>query len=353
METKKAFVLMPFSESLNDVYDFLIKGALTDSGYQVKRADDIKSQSNILEDIVKGITESDLIVADLTDSNANVYYELGVAHALQKKVVLITQEIDEIPFDLKSYRVIGYTTHFNRMNEAKNELRDLAQEALNGTIPFGNPVKDYGGNSHTNEAIFPIVKNSNEESLDLGLLDHAVKVEDNFERLTEIVELVGERLIENLNPEITKTTRILTTAKNLTVKQKRNNIKNLAKHVDDFANLLKPNNEEYRDLNKSLETSIEIVLTLNQEHNEESIEEIESFLKGFESLENGAQNGRDGFIGLLESMKGLPNLEKSFNRASKEMQQELQLFINNIDQTISMASRAKTLGKSLLSKAIS
>lgn len=82
MEHKKAFILMPFTESLNDVYDFLIKGALVEAGYQVKRADDIKSQSNILEDIVKGIIESDLIVADLTDSNANVYYELGIAHAL-------------------------------------------------------------------------------------------------------------------------------------------------------------------------------------------------------------------------------------------------------------------------------
>jgi len=46
MELNKAFILMPFSESLNDVYEFLIKGALSEAGFDVKRADDIKSQSN-------------------------------------------------------------------------------------------------------------------------------------------------------------------------------------------------------------------------------------------------------------------------------------------------------------------
>lgn len=350
MEHNKAFILMPFSESLSDVYDFLIKGALIEAGYQVKRADDIKSQSNILEDIVKGIIESDLIVADLTDSNANVYYELGIAHALQKKVVLITQDIDELPFDLRSYRVIGYSTHFARMDEAKTELSQLAKEAFEGSLPFGNPVKDYGSISNINQSIFPTVKNNNDLS-ELGFLDHIVEVEENFEDLTEIVEVVGYKLVEELTPEITKTTQILTTASDLTSKQKRNVIKELAGHVDTYASFLKLKNDEYRALNKKLETSIEIVLTINTEdYDEESIEGIESFLAGFESLEVGAQGGRDGFLSMLETMKGLPNLEKSFNRANKEMQQELQPFIDNIDQTISMSSRARTLGKSLLSK---
>jgi len=350
MESKKAFILMPFTESLNDVYDFLIKGALVEAGYQVKRADDIKSQSNILEDIVKGIIESDLIVADLTDSNANVYYELGIAHTLQKKVVLITQEIGELPFDLKSYRVIGYSTHFARMNDAKTELFQLAKEASNGTLPFGNPVKDYGKIHDITSFNFPIVANNNNDSeTDLGFLDHMIQVEEDFESLTDIVELVGSKLANELTPEINRTTEILNT-KNLTTKQYRNIIKELAFHVDDYANLLKPKNDEYRELNKNIETSIELVLTMNHVHDENSFESIETFLSGFESLESAAQASRDGFIGLVITMEDLPNLEKSFNRASKEVQRELKLFIENIDQTISMASRARTLGKSLLSK---
>ncbi|QYJ90761.1 hypothetical protein [Shewanella halotolerans] len=351
MEYKNAFILMPFTESLNEVYDFLIKGALIDAGYEVKRADDIKSQSNILEDIVKGIMESDLIVADLTDSNANVYYELGIAHAMQKKVVLITQEIDELPFDLKSYRVIGYSTHFSRMHEAKTELLQLAQEASKGTLPFGNPVKDYANTRADSTPVFPVVvhDSSKELELELGFLDHIVQVEENFEDLTDIVNIVGSKMVDELTPEITKTTQTLTT-NSLTTKQRRNLIKDLAIHVDDYASFLKPKNENYRELNKILETSIEIVLTSSQNHDEESKEGIGNFISGFESLQDGAQGGRDGFVSLLTTMEELPNLEKTFNRASRELQRELRIFIDNIDQTISMASRAVTLGKSLLAK---
>ncbi len=292
--------------------------------------------------------QSSLIVADLTDSNANVYYELGIAHALQKKVVLITQDIEELPFDLRSYRVIAYSTHFSKMNEAKNTLKDLAKEALDGSLPFGNPVKDYGSAIQTNTSLSVI--ESYQESEDLGLLDHIVEVEENFESLTEIVLLVGSKLESDFTPKITASTNTLSTAKDLTAKQRRNVVKELAAHVNDYANFLKPKNDEYRILIKNLETSIEFVLTSKNKHDDESISSIESFLNNFEAMENGAQTGRDGFLSMLEVMQNLPNLEKSFNRASKYMQEEIQTFIGNIDQTISMSSRARTLGCSLLSK---
>lgn len=339
---------MPFSEPLNEVYEFLIKGALTDAGYKVSRADDIKSQSNILEDIITGIMQSSLIVADLTDSNANVYYELGIAHALQKKVVLITQDIEELPFDLRSYRVIPYSTHFSKMNEAKNTLKDIATEALEGSLPFGNPVKDYGLVLQTSTSLSVIRPHQGGE--DLGLLDHIIEVEENFEYLTEIVLLVGRKLENDFTPKVTSSTNILHTNKNLTAKQKRNVIKELATHVSDYANFLKPKNDEYRTLIKNLETSIEFVLTSDSEHDDESINGIENFLNNFESMETGAKTGRTGFLNMLEVMRKLPNLEKSFNRANKYMQEEIQTFIANIDLTISMSSRARTLGYSLLSK---
>ena len=343
---------MPFSESLNDVYEFLIKGALSEAGFDVKRADDIKSQSNILEDIVKGIIESKLIVADLTDSNANVYYELGIAHALQKNVVLITQDIDELPFDLRSYRVIAYSTHFTRMNEAKSELKNIAIEALAGTLPFGNPVKDYGNLKIQSDILSSDVETqNNEEQSEFGLLDHIVEVEESFEELSDIIEIVSTKLIDELTPEITNSTDQLTNTSSISAKQKRNVIKKLAGYVDEYGNFLKPKNESYKSLIKKVETSIETIFTDNFiDIDEESIEGASSFINGFKSLEEAAQQARNGYISMLETMKNLPNMERSFNRASKHMQQQLEIFVENIDQTISMSSRALTLGKSLLSK---
>ncbi len=107
MVTKpKAFVLMPFDEEFDSVYERFIKSTLEKFGFEVFRADDIQGQQSILKDVLKGIQESDLIVADLTDNNPNVFYELGIAHTFRKKVILTTQSIEDVPFDLKPYRLV-------------------------------------------------------------------------------------------------------------------------------------------------------------------------------------------------------------------------------------------------------
>lgn len=72
----KAFVLMPFDPEFDLIFNKLIKPALEDVGYEVTRADSFLNQENILKDVVRGIAEADLVVADLTTLNANVFYEL-------------------------------------------------------------------------------------------------------------------------------------------------------------------------------------------------------------------------------------------------------------------------------------
>lgn len=351
MNKKNAFVIMPFSEDLSDVYDFLIRDGLEASGYDVKRADDIRSQNNILEDIVTGIVKSDLIVADLTDSNPNVYYELGIAHALQKNVILITQDIDELPFDLRSYRVICYKTHFTRMNQAKNELISLSKDAFSGVIPFGNPVKDFKiANPMTSpcSTFAPESGRAIEHDEDKGILDYKIELEEGLERLTDIVVEVGEKLSNELTPEIVKSGEIVK-SDNVTSKQQRNSVKILAKHMDNFALHLKPRNEEYRKLLLQLETCFEQILSDEIDYSDpDSQVELKSFLGSFEAMMNGARQGRIGFASMLNIQKGLPRLEKSFNRSNRHMQEEVSQFVDNIDQTISVVSRALNLGKMLL-----
>ena len=349
MPNNDAFVLMPFSESLSEVYDFLIKGSLESVGYIVKRADDIKSQRNILEDIIKEIINSDLIVADLTDSNPNVYYELGIAHALGKNVVLITQEIEELPFDLRSYRVISYGTHFAKMIQAKDELLDIAKNAITGKIPFGNPVKDYAvtkdiPNFNKAESELP------EEGEELGILDYKMDMEGSFEELTEIIEEVGSKLSDELTPEINSTTEKFT-SKNITTKQQREIVQNLANHMDDYARYLKPRNERYKHLLNKIETSLEYLLSGNIDYQtDEEKENMISFIDTLKSMEQGAFDGRQGFSSMLEVQKHLPKIEKSFNRSNNFMQAQVEQFIENIDQTISVSTRARMLGNALLNK---
>ena len=116
-----AFVLMPFAPEFDDIYRLFLHPTLTECGFDVKRADDITSQQNILRDVINGIVDRDLIIADLTGANPNVFYELGVAHALGKPVILITQNIDKLPFDLE--HTVAWGTA--ETSPASNKLKEI------------------------------------------------------------------------------------------------------------------------------------------------------------------------------------------------------------------------------------
>ena len=116
------FVLMPFDQKLRVVYDEHIKPVVESAGLDCRRADDIFDNNPIMDDIWKNIYHSKLVIADLTDRNANVFYELGMCHTLGKEVILITQNEDDIPFDVKPLRFINYKYTPPGMRKFEEEL---------------------------------------------------------------------------------------------------------------------------------------------------------------------------------------------------------------------------------------
>ncbi len=115
------FTLMPFEPSFNDVYKLGIKPACTEVGAYCERVDEQIFTESILDRIYNQISKSDLIVADMTGRNPNVFYETGYAHALGKRVVLITKDSDDIPFDLKHYSHIVYGGSISDLKEKLQE----------------------------------------------------------------------------------------------------------------------------------------------------------------------------------------------------------------------------------------
>lgn len=102
------FVIMPFGGWFDSYYSDIYCPAILKSGLDPRRADDLYRPSNIVQDIWDLTKKAKLLLADLTNKNANVFYELGLAHALAKPVIIITESIDDIPFDLRSLRIIEY-----------------------------------------------------------------------------------------------------------------------------------------------------------------------------------------------------------------------------------------------------
>jgi hypothetical protein len=108
---KKVFVLMPFKPEFDDVY-MVVRDACADPtlglAVECRRADEIEKPGRITDQIIDSIRNANAIVADLTESNPNVMYELGFAHALEKHTVIINQTVKDSPFDVAGLRQIVY-----------------------------------------------------------------------------------------------------------------------------------------------------------------------------------------------------------------------------------------------------
>lgn len=136
------FVLMPFLKEFDDIYKFGIKGAAEDVGAYAERVDEQNYTEGILDRIYNQINKADVIVADMTGQNPNVFYEVGYAHALGKIVLLITKEAEDIPFDLKHRPHIVYGGKIHKLREELGRkltwaVRESRQRALyNISEPF-------------------------------------------------------------------------------------------------------------------------------------------------------------------------------------------------------------------------
>lgn len=119
-------IMMPFDSALRDVYE-AIKSAAKIVNFQCKRVDDLWDDSTIVQDIFSLIYESYIVVCDFTGKNANVFYEAGIAHTLGKHVVPITQNSNDIPFDLQHHRYIHYLNNNEGLGVLQRELSQRFQ----------------------------------------------------------------------------------------------------------------------------------------------------------------------------------------------------------------------------------
>lgn len=133
IEEDMCFIVMPFSiESLNIVYEDFVKPVVTERcNLRSIRGDDVFGSNVIMEDITKSIQKARLIIADLTSRNPNVFYEVGIAHALNKQVLLMTQSIDDVPFDLRHRRALVYEYSPRGCKKLEKDLYENLRDMLN------------------------------------------------------------------------------------------------------------------------------------------------------------------------------------------------------------------------------
>ncbi len=149
-QKKKCFVIMPMSktksctaEEWTSIFEQMIKPAVTGSrlGFTCERSK--PRIGNLIRDILNELDRADVVIADLTDMNPNVFYELGVRHTLRERTILIAQHKKYVPSDLQSYWVIYYEKHLSGLQDFKVKIRDILGQMMKNPEKPDSPVADF------------------------------------------------------------------------------------------------------------------------------------------------------------------------------------------------------------------
>lgn len=355
-----AFVIMPFDSTLDAVYTDLIKSTLEPVGYLVQRADDLLTSRNILDDIVAKMAEAEIIVADLTDLNPNVFYELGLAHSINGRVVMLTQDISSLPFDLQSYRVLEYDTHFSRFNEARSRLEKIAVSALNKERVFGSPVSDFGRTRSGHESLKEL-NSVEEKTLDLdvaesepGLLDHMLQMLESGAALTSIVEeitvateKVGNQ-IEESSGQLNRTYEIEDLISQMRAKHAI--VRQVGLHLNEYSRYLDDKNNKYASALAKFGTSFEAWLTLRPPENNEERSSLREQMDTLQAWEANISISRESTQQFAETILNTPRIESNSTKAMDSAYRQLMRLVGNLEQTEATIARAHRMISKLINE---
>ena len=145
---KDAFMIMPFSgtntcsEAIwTENFENVFKPAFEEMGYSCERA--MPETGSLIKSIIKKLNDSYIVLADITDRNANVFYELGVRHTLSKRTIIISQNADHIPSDLRGYWTIIYSTNPAGVAKFKSDIKNLLLKIEQEPFISDSPVSDF------------------------------------------------------------------------------------------------------------------------------------------------------------------------------------------------------------------
>ena len=336
------FVIMPFREEILALYDKLKSDF--ENEFTFTNAGDLDNQQNILQDIVCGIHQADIVIADLTGLNPNVFYELGLAHAMNKKVIIITQDIGELPFDIKSYRAIEYSLLFHKLPAFLKEAKKLLDGAMDGSTKFGNPVSDFVPDYFTNSSVNTVPQSSKEktetdnqfesreENEEKGYLDYIADITDNSSTIKEEIDAMGidmKEMSQSINQTSNEVNRVKAQSGNVDPSFIRSICRKLAGPIEENATKMRKHIGIVTSSWGIVENSYLGLLDNSFLRTKQNIEDIESSTMSLAELRNTIQetDGKiDGFISVLQSSAGIERkLTKAITRLITELESYLSM----------------------------
>lgn len=130
IDNRLIFILTPFHDKYSEDYS-VIREVCTSAGFKCFRGDENYFKGDIFPEMLKLIVKSNLIIANVNGRNPNVLYELGIAQALDKAVILISREPEklQLPIDIKSKRFLIYNSYAELQERLRIELINISEKS--------------------------------------------------------------------------------------------------------------------------------------------------------------------------------------------------------------------------------
>ncbi|MCL2593850.1 MAG: hypothetical protein FWD82_10905 [Defluviitaleaceae bacterium] len=357
MNKPKVFVIMPFEDQFFNVY-----GALESEFHKefaFSHAGNIGNQQNILQEIIQPIFEAKVILANLTGLNPNVLYELGIAHALDKKTIAITKDdLSTLPFDLKQYRVYKYGTEFTEFDELKKYISKNLKGAINEEIDFSNPVKDFLdknegyaiSNTHSKGKIDIQIENSEK-----GFLDFLAEIDEDTESLTtHLTQLTNDMkiLTSELNKSTAEIKQVQKSSGNGTASFVRKEFRKIASNTNEYCEKLDAFNNNYSALWDKIEVNILGLLENEYSSNNDNKDGLIKYLINLHKYQANILSYNKSIENLKNSSIKSIGLERTYTQALKILDERLATNLGIMSQVLASIDRIKEKSKFVVDKVV-
>lgn len=217
---KECFVICPIGsegseerERADKLMEHIIKEAVDEFGYTPVRADHMTDPGSITSQIIQKVVEADLVIADLTSHNPNVFYELAVRHATGKPFIQVIDSSEGIPFDIADLRTIKYDFDVSRARQASEEIKQHIETLEEDEPEYDNPISRSAELNSLRRSEDPIQQNLadimdglNKLNRQVNYLEEEMKSSNDpfypkSDELSEEVKKEAEELVAELEPE--------------------------------------------------------------------------------------------------------------------------------------------------------
>lgn len=195
-DEKTCFVISPIGPEDSDIrkradklLEHIIRPAIREYGYEAVRSDEITDPGNITTQVIEKTVESDLVIADLTNHNPNVFYELAVRHATSKPYIQLIDSAESIPFDISDIRTIYYDFDVESAEKARKDISKHLDSIEESESDFPTPISQAADLSFWRESEDPVQQN---------LADISASISQLNSRMNSIEDMIkGHRLVRD------------------------------------------------------------------------------------------------------------------------------------------------------------